>query len=34
MSLATRAVTNLACVTCAGRETGETALLRSMLDSF
>lgn len=34
MSLATGAITNLACGPYQGKETGETALLRSMLDSF
>ena len=34
MSLATGAITNLACGPYQGKQTGETALLRSMLDSF
>ncbi len=34
MSLATGAITNLNCGPYQGKETGETALLRSMLDSF
>ena len=34
MSLATGAITNLACGRYQGKQTGETALLRSMLDSF
>ena len=34
LSLATGAITNLACGPYQGKETGETALLRSMLDSF
>ena len=34
ISLATGALTNLACGPYQGKETGETALLRSMLDSF
>ena len=34
MSLATGAITNLACGPYQGKQTGETALLQSMLDSF